>query len=69
MKWNTENPKEPIYAIVSEKSGYVEAAYFTSTGVWLTCDTYESDEIYDVTAWIPMPKPYDPDKGKEVRWE
>lgn len=69
MEWHTEPPKENVYAIVTESDGIIEAAYFNPISGWISCDTYDSYEIDNVIAWIPMPKPYNPDKGKKVKWK
>ena len=53
----TERLPEEYETVLVCSGGYVEPGWLGCDRVFYTHDKYESDTIYDVTHWMPLPEP------------
>ena len=49
-------PEEDTTILVCGEDGVEPGCFSSKSGFW-TCDLYESDPIFGVTHWMPLPQP------------
>lgn len=55
-------PEEKDYCLCCDKDGYMAIGYISK---WSKEWCFEDEEIYiDVIAWMPLPKPYEPQESE-----